>query len=759
MKQRLLISSLFIILINYLTPVNAQKQAWKWYFGYNAAVDFSSGVPVPLFNSAMYQWEGSASIADNDGNLLFYTDGTSAWNANHTLMPNGTGMLGNSSSTQSAMIVPRPNSDSIYYIFVTDGSTAHYSEVDMSLQGGLGDVTAIKNVLLSNNSAEKLAAVRSSNGEDIWVAIHGNFNSQFEAFLVTSTGVNTTSVASISGNSLVGNIGQLKFSPDGKKAAMASYGSSTGVTIELFDFDNVTGIFSNQIGLPTSYFQTYGLDFSPSGQILYSTAFPDVPNIHQWDLSSWDAASIIASDTILGFTVGIGGSVQIGPDHKIYISQDNNHFLAVVNNPEVLGGGCDYVQEGVDVVQYMGLGLPNFLASFFLPFTVENICFGDSTFLSVGDSASFTSVEWDFGDPSSGASNTASGNSVYHVFSSADTFNVVAVETFSGGSVDSVFQQVIIHQNPVLNFGNDTTICEGDTLVLDAGNAGANYLWSTGETGQSIDITATGTYAVQVSFGSCIAIDTLIVNPCPLSAIASSDTFLCQKFCTDFFDQSVNNPTSWLWLFPGGVPSFSTQQNPTNICYQTPGTYDVTLITTSASGTDTIAIPNYITVYPTPPFPTITQTGYTLTSSPASTYQWQFNSIDIPGATNQSYDVLQSGYYSVVISDQNGCVTSGTTYVLIVGIDGPANDLDVIINPNPSNGTFSIELSNQSEIGGADQVFLQVYNEIGQVVFSRKEKMLFNGAHVNLTNAAAGVYFIELKSENFFVKKKLIITK
>src|SRR6185295_11760888 len=102
---------------------------------------------------------------------------------------------------------------------------------------------------------------------------------------------------------------------------------------------------------------------------------------------------------------------------------------------------------------------------------------------------------------------------------------------------------------------------------------------------------------------------------------------------------SLNNPTSWLWEFPGGNPSTSTDQNPMNICYNTPGTYDVTLITTNAGGSDTLTLSNYITVYTNPFAPLISQTGNTLTSTPATTYQWQLNSVDIPGATNQSYTI------------------------------------------------------------------------------------------------------------------------
>jgi PKD repeat protein len=81
----------------------------------------------------------------------------------------------------------------------------------------------------------------------------------------------------------------------------------------------------------------------------------------------------------------------------------------------------------------------------------------------------------------------------------------------------------------------------------------------------------------------------------------------------------------------GGNPGSSTLQNPSNICYQNPGVFDVTLITTDANGiSDTLTLANYITVYTNPFAPVITQNGNVLTSSSATSYQWQLNSVDIP---------------------------------------------------------------------------------------------------------------------------------
>src|SRR5579863_3194839 len=102
-------SLLLILFTLALLVSNAQKEANEWYFGNLAAVSFNSGSPVALTGSVMNTNEGCASIADkNTGALLFYTDGTTIYNKNNVSMTNGTGLTGNFSSTQSAVIVPMP---------------------------------------------------------------------------------------------------------------------------------------------------------------------------------------------------------------------------------------------------------------------------------------------------------------------------------------------------------------------------------------------------------------------------------------------------------------------------------------------------------------------------------------------------------------------------------------------------------------------------------------------------------------------------
>ncbi|MEO5675146.1 MAG: T9SS type A sorting domain-containing protein [Chitinophagales bacterium] len=317
-----------------------------------------------------------------------------------------------------------------------------------------------------------------------------------------------------------------------------------------------------------------------------------------------------------------------------------------------------------------------------------------------------------------------------------------------------------------VTLGNDTSICEGDTFQLDAGNTGADFLWSTGDTTQSIPVSASGEYSVMVSNATCSTADTITLShiPCNTLLFTASDTSVCEKFCIGFFDSSQNNPVSWQWLFEGGNPSSSTLQNPEDICYNLSGSYDVTLISTGVNNvTDTLLLMDYIVVYPTPSIPVISQNGYVLTSSPSPFYQWQYNSIDIPGATNQSYTVTQSGLYTVVVSSEAGCRSSANFYFLISGLDYPETIGLIDVYPNPSNGIFNVELSNLPADGFAS---INIINTLGRTVYYSEKLSSPNLKHeINLKGVFPGIYFLEVKIDNThdfpeinWKKKKIVIT-
>jgi hypothetical protein len=229
-----------------------------------------------------------------------------------------------------------------------------------------------------------------------------------------------------------------------------------------------------------------------------------------------------------------------------------------------------------------------------------------------------------------------------------------------------------------------------------------------------------------------------------------TDTTFCSETggCIDFSDHSSGAPTAWHWLFPGANPNSSNLQNPTGICYYTPGTYPVTLIVTSACGTDTLVHSPCVIVGGTPTLPIITQTGNTLTSSHASSYQWYFNGSPIPGATDSFYVATQYGLYAVNITDSIGC--SRISNGVLASVSQLSDQSLIKIYPNPSHDYLI--LKNTSSV---KNITLQITNALGQVVYAEKLKGEIE-KRINL-NLSGGIYFIQLNDGARIYSQKLVI--
>ncbi|WP_420552876.1 T9SS type B sorting domain-containing protein [Tenacibaculum aiptasiae] len=366
----------FFLLTSLIT--SAQKEANIWYFGRNAGIDFSAGAPTALNNGQLNTFEGCSTISDKDGNLLFYSDGSTVWDRTHNIMPNGTNLLGNSSSTQSALIVPNPTINNIYYLFTVDAQESNmhgvnYSIVDMNLNGGNGDITT-KNVPLVNTSIEKITAVIGKSCDAIWVITADTTN--FYAYEVTTAGVNTTPVQSslISPLALMLSRGYLKASPDGTKLAMAAAESGSFI----YDLDTNTGIITNGRHLDLDFNDGYGVEFSISGNKLYiATGISSnggTANLYQFDTSTSDINTINNSRGTPFYTYqGSRGALQIGPNGKIYHAVNRQNFLGVINSPENPKNSINYIHNGVNLNgRESSQGLPPFIQSYFLPTTILN---------------------------------------------------------------------------------------------------------------------------------------------------------------------------------------------------------------------------------------------------------------------------------------------------------------------------------------------------------------------------------------------------
>ncbi len=331
-----------------------------WYFGYGAGIKFENGNVAALHDGKISTNEGCSAAYDEKGDLIFYTDGVSVWDKDHRLYKNGEGLNGNNSSTQSALIVPKPGNKNLFYIFTSDTS-AGGKGICYSLINATMNMIVSKNQKLFSPAAEKLTACFNKNGKDVWVITHAWNSNNFLSYPLTEKGIGAsiTSSAGIvhketgSGRNRE-TIGEMKFSPDGKKLAVAiCYRKENN--LEIFDFDNSTGKILNPQTFSLNGFP-YGICFSPDNSKLYISFLKGKDGVIQYDLLTKQFTSITLNEKENSF-----GSLQIGPDKKIYIARVGN-FLDVISFPDKTGTLCSYTKNSINLSpSSCSYGLPNLI--------------------------------------------------------------------------------------------------------------------------------------------------------------------------------------------------------------------------------------------------------------------------------------------------------------------------------------------------------------------------------------------------------------
>lgn len=274
----------------------------------------------------------------------------------------------------------------------------------------------------------------------------------------------------------------------------------------------------------------------------------------------------------------------------------------------------------------------------------------------------------------SGINNPISHNSIF-----CNVSKGIRLSTFSGGGNNA-------YAAPIFNQGTSTMVggnaAPGDIIEVFEDDNCTNV---EGKTFIGTAITDfAGNWTLNGSFGgtycatathpnnnntSEFSVDYTVAGiPAPVADFSVNDSVICPGECINFTDASTQSPGAWLWDFPGGSPSSSTLQSPTNICYATPGVYDVTLTVVATSGGDTLTKTGYITVLPLPSVSaggdtsTCEGDSITLTAAGGGSYLWSPG-----GETTALITVLPalSSDYSVMVTDSNGCMASDTATVTV----------------------------------------------------------------------------------------------
>jgi gliding motility-associated-like protein len=704
-----------------------------WIFGHHAGLDFNHGNPLP-FTSAIHTRESSASICDDGGQLLFYTNGEVTYDRFHQPMPNGTALPpGTQSSVQGSLIVPVRDS---YYVFSIPGredaafGKVYYSVVHMSLNNGLGDVVPGRNnILLSTGNTESMTAVRGTNC-NIWLLVHIKDIGIFRAFEINDRGINTQPVVSYAGSFTGGSndvgfpylgayrIGMMKASPDGRKIAMSCLRNDLGSTftadggtpiyrftqdygLELYDFDNATGTVSNTVIIePAGYAFYPSVCFSPDNSKLYTHRieyFNDFEvvqtGLFQYDLSGGNATRIRASKRIVHLddtSVFSHTDMKIGPDGHIYCSVAGGMVdsFSKYNNAPVRGRAL------LHRIEFPNLPAP------------------------------------------------------------ACQFTANVVKLLPGTNcAPGLPNEVVTYLRDTLTSSRKIVVCYADSFVLNAGiDSGWQYQWNNGFSGQASQTTGlSGTFWVTYKTPCKFYTDTFKIEflHLPDSTLplyfTSSQRQVCTGTSIQFTPYNYGAADTLVWnTGDGTVPRFIN--GAFNHSYDQAGTYPVILTRQSNVCNDAVFVSDTIRVHT---YPQVALGDDTILC-PGNTPIPLSNRIALPaghqflwntGQTTSSILAGNTGVYALTVTNDAGCSTTDSLEIF----KSCYLDIPNAFTPDgDGRNDYFIPLNLLSK--GITSFQMVIYNRWGQKIFETASihSQGWDG-RLNDKEQPGGVYIYQIK--------------
>lgn len=426
----------------------------NWYFGNFGSIDFSSGAPIqtdialvkntmqgePAYPGQLSFVQGTVSLSDSLGHLLFYSNGVSVWNKEHKKISTGP-IFGASDINASTGIcyIPYPGKPNKYFItgvypnFDETPSGVRFVLVDLD-NNTVSPYTEFSSPSLPKRFSQYLTVLPHCDGSSFWIVAKGagwTYDNRYFSMLVNSSGIDAAQLPIISDGFKQPGFGgsgyQLKANRRGDKMIITS--PNVDFAGALYDFDNRTGKLTNERGIPNvlgyNNIQT-GVCFSPNGEYFYLMRSSDLQLngkpywLFQYRVSDFGYNIIEAP----GFY--FCSPFQPGPDNQIYITTQD-HYFARLSNPDKWGGatvnGSFINMRDLNINVNTGVSMPAFIDArrpvptnpdFLSTLTGCNtyqfsaLCFNDYT------------ATWDFGD----GTPSQTGNLTEHRYMQAGSFTV-----------------------------------------------------------------------------------------------------------------------------------------------------------------------------------------------------------------------------------------------------------------------------------------------------------------------------------------------
>jgi hypothetical protein len=698
------------------------QRANIWYFGRNAGIDFNVQPRVAI-TGPVNSPEGVAVISDRNGQVILSTDGQRVYDRNDNELPLAVppGIGGEPGSTQSALIIPVPGDETLYYIFTTQevhGANTYelrYSLYDVKLNSGDGGLVRV-NELLFSRSTERIT------GNANWLIAHEYGNNVFRAYPITPQGIGNPVFTAIGSDHLITDegYGQGYMKLGGLNRLVVGLSSKVSPTsyqtvkLEIFDFADSTGVLTNYRSIVPTYpgapaGQLYGVEFASNK--LLATIRNISPGQSALVEFYFDSLGRIKQITPPLNPVGEDlGAIQLAPDGTLFVAVNNKPYLATIAfNPDTtqvsgilingfaLAGGTQ-----------SRLGLPNFIQNVGNPvqppgMLISGFCEGSpTTFLAFGTDP-IDNFQWSFGDGF--GSSEAQAEHTYPV-TGVPTQYIVALRITNRCGLDTtLFQTITIFPSPArpsfLPPGiPQPVLCHGP-LTLEATPASnpelpqLSFAWTTGDTTRTIVVRTQSIVGVTITnrTNGCFSSGSILVSDNRPQVELGPDLTLCQN--TPVFPLNAQNPGSVFQWTINGTPSGTAQTQsvdssvPGRFEYKVQVTDPITTCTARDSITFTFnASPSFsIAVTNTAACGTLTgQIALTLNSPAGTLFSYtvtgpstSISGTDQPlGPVLPPFSGLGAGSYAIVVTDQ----LSGCTTIDVAGISDNAFTITSVVRQN-----------------------------------------------------------------------------
>lgn len=681
------------------------QRANIWYFGNNAGIDFNPlpDNPAVAIDGPLVTPEGTSVISDRNGQVIFSTDGYSIFDKEGTDITPPGGIGGENTATQSALIIPVPGDETLYYIFTTRevyGTGTYevrYSLFDLKLNNGLGGL-AKYNQLLFGPSTERIT------GDDNWLIAHEYGNNSFRAYRITPEGISNPVISDIGSDHAVTAAetaqGYMKLGAQNRLVVALSTPGTSNV-VEVFDFIDSTGMVTNfrTADLESTTGQVYGVEVSPAGNKLFAT-LKDAAGSTLYEFAFDSLGSPYLKQAVP--QPGELGAIQIGPDGQLYVAINGSPTLGMFSAQE------DTTQlSSISTLQPFDLGgntstlgLPNFIQTISNPttspsFTFVGLCLGDSTqFTATGKDPAIDKFDWTFGD---GQTAIDSGAQIAHLYAMPGTYQVVlTIRNKCENPVATYTQEIVINDVPP-DPSTAVAIC-ADGAVLDANPQDLpdfTYVWSTGDSTETVTVNQPAMYNVTITdVRGCTTDGTFMTVDNRPQVDLGPNTTICENTAIANLD-ALNPGATFAWDI-NGTPSGTTQRQAVDT--SAPGVFEYSVLVTDPVTNCFTRDSTIFTINPAPVF-NVTNNSPIACNAANGEITLDFTGpagglfsyfISGPTTVPQGFDqaagtsistpaTLAAGTYSVTVTDQvSACATVTTN-----SIDSDA----LTVTPVTQNGT------------------------------------------------------------------------